>query len=1169
MVSLSLIQRDTLFMTFACRVPLDKPSFPVFLRTGNTIAFHREVDMNYGRLAVHSALTLLIPLCARAGVLTVPSPYVTIQSAVNAASPGDTIIVGAGTYTENVLIDAKALVLIGDSVLQTAVIQSGASFEPVVHWKNVASSEALILGFTVQDGANAPGILCENSPVRIRKNVIRKNSWSGVRVTGTVTAVIAENVIVGNSAYGGGGISLDEGGAEVTGNIISGNTAELGGGIFSDNRIAMQKTMSASVIPAFVVRNNVLAGNFATLGGGGAYLYEGFPLTFIGNLFVDDTANSGGGIANSGRFDLRMYNNTFDRCVGGNIGGSAIWWAHGGNVGGVIRNNIITNCLSTFDVGGAIGGDPEVVGLVDVDYNDLWNNSPADYYRLTAGPNAVSADPLYCDAPNGYYALNSGSPCLGAGEGGQDIGAFGVGCSEAGPFVSPLRLPLEEPYHVVDHTPILEWHYVDPNVITQSAFELEVGTDAEWTIAELWQPGVLTGAENSIEYAGAALLDGQTYFARVRASNGTDWSSWVVSQFRMNTPPAPPALVSPPDGNDVVSFSPYLEADGGPDGEGDAQTFRFEVYADAALTALLRSRDFELSFDPPQFWQVSPPLLGDGTYWWRAMGSDGYEASAWSAASSFRVDATNDPPLPFALLDPADGAVIYTQSPLFDWEDAVDADPGDRVVSYTLTLALDSAFSFSTTTPGIPISQYQSPSLPLGDRYWWRVSARDEVGNVRIAGPWKFVIPTPGDIDGNLIYNLVDIVKLIDMVFRGVPLPAEILAVDVNGDCQVDIRDVVRLIDYILRGGPLPNTVCVPPPPPPSRICVPADYATIQTAVNAANPGDTVCVLPGTYFESVVVSGKSLVLLGDTISHGVIVEPPTAGAPALDLTDNSLGHSVVLGFVFRGADMAPAIRCDNAGVTVRLNRIEDNLQNGMIVYGEALVQIQENTFARNVGYAGAGLLLYHAVADVSNNIFEANHGYIGGACCTIGGSGSSITGNLFRANHATAGGGGIYLIEEGAISITGNLFVADTSDHGGGIAVSGRDSVSIANNTFDLCIGGIGSGGGNAMWWAHDSDVACSFKNNIVTNCSSLNGLGGAVGGDQQVVGFIDLGYNAFMGNAPVDFYRFAPGPVTLYVDPQFCNPPAGDYHLNPGSPCLGSGEGGVDRGAFGVGCAP
>jgi len=54
-----------------------------------------------------------------------------------------------------------------------------------------------------------------------------------------------------------------------------------------------------------------------------------------------------------------------------------------------------------------------------------------------------------------------------------------------------------------------------------------------------------------------------------------------------------------------------------------------------------------------------------------------------------------------------------------------------------------------------------------------------------------------------------------------------------------------------------------------STIRVPEDYPTIQAAVNAANPGDTVLVASGIYYEHVVVN-KSLTLVGENSGTTIV-----------------------------------------------------------------------------------------------------------------------------------------------------------------------------------------------------------------------------------------------------------------------------------------------------------
>jgi len=71
-------------------------------------------------------------------------------------------------------------------------------------------------------------------------------------------------------------------------------------------------------------------------------------------------------------------------------------------------------------------------------------------------------------------------------------------------------------------------------------------------------------------------------------------------------------------------------------------------------------------------------------------------------------------------------------------------------------------------------------------------------------------------------------------------------------------------------------TTVQPPPPPLLTVCPqgpPAcDFASIQEAVQAANPGDILWIYPGTYQESLIID-KSLKLVASQ-REKVIIQPP-------------------------------------------------------------------------------------------------------------------------------------------------------------------------------------------------------------------------------------------------------------------------------------------------------
>lgn len=112
----------------------------------------------------------------------------------------------------------------------------------------------------------------------------------------------------------------------------------------------------------------------------------------------------------------------------------------------------------------------------------------------------------------------------------------------------------------------------------------------------------------------------------------------------------------------------------------------------------------------------------------------GIEAGRPSYRAHFHV-----PPDPFLLALPLDGDTLsYGDGISFDWGDATDPEPGDKV-TYAVTLAADSLFiTGSTVLPSLFSELLLSDAgLQPNRNYWWRVAAYDRNRNQRLSIPNK------------------------------------------------------------------------------------------------------------------------------------------------------------------------------------------------------------------------------------------------------------------------------------------------------------------------------------------------------------------------------------------------------------------------------------------------
>jgi parallel beta-helix repeat protein len=153
-------------------------------------------------LAVACSVILIILLIKyypqHTGVIRVPQQYPTIQKAINAAKPGDTISVASGTYMERIFIN-KTLTLAGDNRNNT-IIDADHDTGPVVF---INASNVNITGFTIRNShPESYGIYIQNSlNSSISGNIITANN-RGIFITYCINVMVTNNTVTNDRSIG-------------------------------------------------------------------------------------------------------------------------------------------------------------------------------------------------------------------------------------------------------------------------------------------------------------------------------------------------------------------------------------------------------------------------------------------------------------------------------------------------------------------------------------------------------------------------------------------------------------------------------------------------------------------------------------------------------------------------------------------------------------------------------------------------------------------------------------------------------------------------------------------------------------------------------------------------------------------------------------------------------
>lgn len=285
-----------------------------------------------------------------------------------------------------------------------------------------------------------------------------------------------------------------------------------------------------------------------------------------------------------------------------------------------------------------------------------------------------------------------------------------------------------------------------------------------------------------------------------------------------------------------------------------------------------------------------------------------------------------------------------------------------------------------------------------------------------------------------------------------------------------------------------------------TNLLVPSQYSTIQSAIDAANTGDTVLVSPGTYYENLDFKGKTITVKSVAGPQTTIVDGQHKGA-VVNFSNGEGPDSVIEGFTLQHG-------FSSWGSGISLFVTSPRIVGNLIQYND-----------EDIGYWGAGIGGWSSSPVIEKNVFRYNTGdsqYLTGVIAFVNDSSPLVDDNLFVSNYCRA------------IDMTlptGNLPL-------------------VINNTIV----------GNPVGIHVDARVNTTgqlYFNNILYGNSV--GLEVVFGSSQN---YPTWGYNLVAGG--VD-YEGIPNQTGLNgnisADPMFADATNWDYHLLAGSPCIDAGD--------------
>ena len=355
--------------------------------------------------------------------LRVPQQYGTIASAIKAAQAGDTVVVSAGSYNENLTIKKNITVRSESGKEQTIIDgQNRGSVVVFIDAKFDGVNSARISGFTIQNGysmeGQGGGVTMHNADAVVENNRIFSNDarvdGGAILINQQSDGVVRNNTIEYNAAtrFGGAIFIVNQSDPLIyNNNILHNNTtgAVLSGGGPSGGAIFVDTNSSPQIVEntinnnhadfaggaislragvTAVIDDNRIENNTAAYGGGVHIETEGSVSQIRGNIIKNNQANYasqysgsgfGGGISIYNRSRPLITHNTIEDNYASNGGGGIVSSENAVSTisGNVIKKNRLPVTSGNFEGGGLYVADSQVSA-----YNNIFSENEA---RLGGG----------------------------------------------------------------------------------------------------------------------------------------------------------------------------------------------------------------------------------------------------------------------------------------------------------------------------------------------------------------------------------------------------------------------------------------------------------------------------------------------------------------------------------------------------------------------------------------------------------------------------------------------------------------------------------------------------------------------------------------------------------------------------------------------------------------